>query len=363
MNHPTTWLAIPRSVEEIDAAWLSEAMHAAGTLEPAAMVRDVRPQRIAVDTGFSSEVYRLHLRGDSRTPATVIAKLPTNTAVREAMDVVGGYVRELTFYRDLALEAPIRAPRVHAAAMAHDSTDFILVLEDLAGWENESHYRGMPFARAQATLAELARLHAWRPKPAVAQRILETFPSLGDSASRQVLPPLFAEGWAIYEANARTTIPAVVGDFATNLATRIGPLLDVLTQRSTLIHGDIRADNLFFRGPEIGVVDYQLAARASGLADVGYLVSQGLTTEERSGRDEELVTEYLRALTDAGGAECAWADAWRQYRSAVAFYLIAPVIAMRGWDLLPLDARELCLRLVERAIATIEDIDALGDLS
>ncbi len=67
-----------------------------------------------------------------------------------------------------------------------------------------------------------------------------------------------------------------------------------------LLHGDIRADNLFFDGDHLKVVDFQFASRGAGAADIAYLVSQGLPTEVRRGHDEALVREYLERLAEHG---------------------------------------------------------------
>ena len=147
---PSSAVSLPSTAADLDAAWLTSALRADGAIGPDARITEVRAERIALETGFSSELYRLHLTGDSAAPASVVAKLPTTTAVREAMDLVGGYARELAFYDQVAPNAPLRTPRAHVAQMAAYSTDFVLVLEDLRGWENGDHYAGLLLDRARA---------------------------------------------------------------------------------------------------------------------------------------------------------------------------------------------------------------------
>jgi aminoglycoside/choline kinase family phosphotransferase len=273
------------------------------------------------------------------------------------MDLVGGYARELTFYGQVAPSAPLRTPRAHAAQMAADSTDFVLVLEDLRSWENGDHYAGLPLVRARACIAQLTGLHAWSTQN---EAIADAFPSLDSPIARQVFPALFAEGWQVYREHARTPVPPAIARHAERFGERAAVALEALAERRMLIHGDIRADNLFFAGDAIAIVDFQLAARATGIVDVAYLVSQGLTTQERGGHDEQLVREYLELLAQNGVTDYGFGEAWRHYRLAVAFFLVFPVVAIRGWDALPERSRELCLRLIERSIATIKEIDALA---
>ena len=350
---------LPSTVDELDAAWLTAALRADGTITGDGEITGVRAERIALETGFSSELYRLHLSGDGGVPASVVAKLPTTTVVRASMDVLGGYARELTFYGQVAGRAPLRTPRAHVARMAADSTDFVLVLEDLRAWDNADHFAGLALDRARVCIAQLAGLHAWSTDPANAASI-EAFPSLDTPIARQLFPPLFAEGFQVYREHARLPIPPAISGYAERFGEHAGPALEALAERRMLIHGDIRADNLFFGADQMSVVDFQLAARATGTVDVAYLVSQGLTTQERGGRDEQLVRDYLELLAGHGVQDYGFDEAWRHYRLAVAFFLVFPVVAIRGWDLLPERSRELLLRLIERSIATIEDIDALA---
>ena len=44
---------------------------------------------------------------------------------------------------------------------------------------------------------------------------------------------------------------------------------------------------------------------------------------------------------------------------AVSYLMILPVITLNGWDALPERSRALCVKLTDRAVATIDEIDAL----
>jgi hypothetical protein len=345
MTHTT----LPRTVAALDADWLSDTL--------GATVTAVSASRIALDTGFSSELHRLTLTGDDSVPPTLIAKLPTTTSVRQAMDLVGGYAREIAFYSSVAGRAPLSTPRVYAAEIAPDSSDFVLLLEDLGDWDNASHYDGLELDRARRCIAELAALHTWSVEN---PDRLGAFPPLDGPVTRQVFPMLFPDGWAVYREVARRPMPSAVVAFGDDFARHVPTALEILGRRPVLIHGDIRADNLFFSGDRMAVVDFQLAAHGAGAVDLGYLVSQGLTTATRAGHDEALVREYLEHRGTSTGAD--FDATWHEYRAAVALFLLFPIIALRDWEQLPERARELCLRLVERSIAAIDELDALEAL-
>jgi len=93
---------VPSSTENVNAEWLTAVLDG-GT------VTDIRTERIAEDTGFSALLYRLRLV-DGEVPSSVIVKLPAQSEARGAMELLGGYQRELSFYRHVAGRAPIQTP-------------------------------------------------------------------------------------------------------------------------------------------------------------------------------------------------------------------------------------------------------------
>ncbi len=338
--------SVPSGIDAVDPAWLTDAL--------GATVTAVLAEQIAQDSGFSSLLYRLHLTGDG-VPATMIAKLAAQSEARGAMELLGGYRRELAFYRDIAGRAPMGTPHVYTARIADESADFVLLLEDLRDWDNADHLAGLSIERARLCIRELAALHAWSLRSANAGAV-RAFPRFDMPAVRDLLVPAFGPGWEIYRAHSEQAVPAAVARFAERFTEHAATALDGLTERSMLLHGDIRADNMFFSADRMKVVDFQFACVGAGANDIAYLVSQGLPTDIRRGQDETLLRGYLDALGDVG---YSFDDAWRHYRLATGFLMVLPVITLIGWDGLPQRSRDLCLTLTDRAVATIADIDAL----
>ena len=143
---------VPSGIDDVTPQWLSAALDAD--------VTDVRAERIAEDSGFSSLLYRLHLTG-SGVPATLIAKLPAESEARGAMEMLGGYRRELAFYRNVAGRVPMETPQVYVARMVDGTADFVLLLEDLQHWDNADHLAGLSMGRVRICIDALAGLHAW----------------------------------------------------------------------------------------------------------------------------------------------------------------------------------------------------------
>ncbi len=344
-----TTAEVPSGIEGLTPQWLTAAV---GT-----EVIDVRAERIAQDSGFSSLLYRLHLTGEG-APATVIAKLPAQSEARGAMELLGGYRRELAFYQQVAGHAPMATPQVYTSQMADGTGDFVLLLEDLRLWDNADHLAGLSMDRARVCIDALAGLHGWSTGRANAAA-LHGFPSIDTPMARDLLVPAFGPGWQVYLDKSPAAVPDSVANFAQRFAECAGEALTALTERSMLLHGDIRADNLFFDGDRVKVVDFQFASRGAGAADIGYLLSQGLPGEVRHGHDEALVREYLERLSEHGVTDYSFDEAWRHYRFAVAYLMVLPVITLNGWDAMPERSRALCLTLIDRSVAAIDEIDAL----
>jgi len=343
-------IVIPSSVDEVTPAWLSTVL--------CRTVEDAVAERIAEDSGFASLLYRVRLSGERGLPETVVVKLPGTPEARGAMELLGGYRRELEFYRRVAGRAPIGTPQVYVAEMGKTAGEFVLVMEDLDGWENADHLAGLSMPQARTAISALAGLHAWSADPgnAVPNGV---FPSLDTPLVRDLFFPVFGLAWPTYLEHATVPVPPSVARFAERFPEYAGAALEVLGRRNMLLHGDIRADNLFFAGDGMKVVDFQFACTGAGASDVAYLVSQGLPTEVRRGHDETLLREYLDDLGRLGLADYSFDEAWRDYRMATAYLIVLPVITLMGWDTLPERSRRLCLKLTERALATIDETDAL----
>jgi aminoglycoside phosphotransferase (APT) family kinase protein len=343
-------VVIPSSIDDVTAAWLTDALGRS--------VEKAVAERIAEDSGFSSLLYRVRLSGDPGLPETVIVKLPGTPEARGAMEMLGGYRRELEFYRRVADHAPMATPDVHIAEIRGSTADFVLVMEDLRDWNNADHLTGLTMAQARLAIAGLAGLHGWSADPANALPA-GVFPGLDAPAVRELFLPAFGFAWSNYLEHARVPVPPAVARFAERFTDYAAQALETLSRRQMVLHGDIRADNLFFSGDAMKVVDFQFACHGAGAADVAYLVSQGLPTEVRRGNDEALLREYLAVLDRHGVSDYSFDEAWRDYRMATGYMIVLPVLALMGWDALPERSRTLCLTLTERAMATIDEIDAL----
>jgi aminoglycoside phosphotransferase (APT) family kinase protein len=125
-----------------------------------------------------------------------------------------------------------------------------------------------------------------------------------------------------------------------------------------MIHGDFRADNLFFQPDgSVAAVDFQLIGTGRGAYDLAYFVTQSITGADASLHERALFDRWIAALVAAGVPEADLDTAWDDYRAAALFCRAYPVVAWRGMDVT--DARQLGLAttMLERFDRAVAELD------
>jgi hypothetical protein len=291
-----------RSPEAVDAAWLTQALQAAGV---DAVVADVAAR--PVGTGQSADAVRFSLtyaRGGEDAPATLIGKFPAADPDSFATSVkAGNYRREILFYQRLAASALVSLPRCYMAEDDEESGRFVLLLEDLAPAEQGDQLRGVSLDQALLVMDEAAKLHAshWEDDA------VDDLPWIWASRAapqRQASPEVAQAGWRIFrDRYAERLAPHVVevGDrFVHNLAAYRA----LRPAARCLAHYDFRPDNMMFATPAGGrpvtVLDWQSLGYASGAIDVAYFLAGALPREVRRAHEPELLARYHAGLTRLG---------------------------------------------------------------
>ena len=360
-------VALIHSSDELTPAWLTGVLRASGALPTSASVVAVEVEQFAQGSGLLSELFRLTPTYDGAgvdAPSSLVLKLPTrDPAMRGVADALGFYQRELRFYREVAASAPFDTARCHAAIPADDGTsDFVLVLEDLAHLRPLDQVTGCSWEQALAVLDQLAALHAqWWGHERLPD-LATTFLPVRNDMYVAVLPQLYEPGWAVAKEVAADLLTPEVTAFGDRWSELCGPMLSAVNVPITLIHGDWRSDNLFLDDAgNLTVIDFQIVGTGSGFSDLGYFVSQSIEPEVRRGRDREIVTAYLERLA-RHGIDFDEEEAWRQYRLALCFCLTYPVTVFQSWAELPERGHDLVRSMLRRSVAAIVDTDALAAL-
>lgn len=346
-------MGIPASIDDITPAWLAAATGLdvqAATLE-----------QIGVGIGVSSALYRAHLTGPG-CPTSVVVKLPAlDEAAVFTSTILRMYTREAGFFAELAADAPLRVPACHHHAVDPETSEFVLVMEDLGSLRAVDQIEGMAIVDAERAVDGLASWHAawWRQGIPLAERQLTV--RIDDDIYKAVLPLVFDEGWA--KLTAELPVPDAVRAVAPRWVAAFPGLIDALGEEpTTMYHGDFRADNLFFaEDGSVAAVDFQLVGTGRAAYDLAYFVTQSLAPDVAAAHEVALFDRWIAGLVAAGVPEADVAGAWEDYRRAALFCLVYPVVAWRGMD--ASDPRQVALATTmidrfERAVHAL-DLEAL----
>jgi len=309
---------------------------------------------------------QLHLLPFTKTQTNqFVAKFATtseqNRAVAAAFRV---YEREALFLRDVSSKTTAPIPAVYGVEIDVPSGEFVLLMEDLGGYRTGDQVAGCGLDEAKLVLDAIAPLHAafWGtvdvPELAFAPRIDGDMQRVGMSGA-------CAAGWDPCIERFGAVIPDSIKaarDRYTSQAEELHRRMGRLPQ--TLIHGDLRLDNVMFgetpdHRPAM-VLDWQGVIISAAVQDVAYLLTQNLTTENRRAHEDTLLRHYHDRLVAEGVADYPYEQFVADYRLASLYlYVYAMVI---GGTLDPSNERGLAFmgQLIDRACASIVDHDLLS---
>jgi aminoglycoside phosphotransferase (APT) family kinase protein len=356
---PRSLAELPAVTAGIDARWVAQALGA--PLAGPGRVSAVRVEPIGDGRGHIGSTVRVRLRyapGPPQGPASVVVKLPGAAAEsRETARRGRLYEREYRFFTELAPHTEVRTPRCYAAGYDRGTDRFALVLEDVTAHVDVDQLRGCPADRATAVLSELASLHAawWRDPTLWRREWLTTFTSAHRLAN---LRRLLAEGWPRLLAEVGDRLPPDAAEAGRRMLAGFDRALRALDrQPHTLIHGDVRLDNLLFDAGErrapVAIVDWQNVSRGPGVADVSYFLVQSLTAEEFRDHAEDLLAHYHRSLRGHGVRDYRFGDLAGSVRLALPVsFAVAASLFVLG-DTTPGRTRELAASMAERSLAAL----------
>jgi hypothetical protein len=316
---------LPQSVDGLDDAWASQAL--------GAPVRVTGSESVGAGTAFACRLFRLTLDGAAGTPASALVKMPIEGDTRAMLDGIGAYTREIQFYRDVAPNLPVRTPKIYSAEQATDSTDFLLVMEDLADdCVQIDQHEGFSQQQAAAVVDALARFHSWSwAKESLLQRYSDAFLPITSAAGRTLQEQyvqLFTYVWGL----RRDALVELLPDSAVSIADRFADLqprmIDVLATPTCITHGELRSDNLLFDSAgEPVFIDFQTVAQECGIRELEYLLCTSMPPERLASVEDDLIDSYANGLPGYGASQ-----AREQYRWAAAYNLLWPIMANVRWD-------------------------------
>ncbi|WP_309647675.1 phosphotransferase [Nocardioides sp.] len=336
----------------LTAAWVSEALGAA--------VTEVVAEQVG--TGQIGTCYRLRLTG-ADVPASVLVKLPA--ADQGSRDLLAGAYRgELIFYAEIAPTVAVRVPACHFAAIAPDSGDFTLVMEDLAPAVQGDQIAGCTVDQARDAVVNLAGLHG----PRWSDPTLEDFDhlSLSGPEDAAILAELAGPTTELFIDGLGDLLAAVDVDTLRACVPVIEAWSLARPERFALVHGDYRLDNLMFAPagasadvPAVVAVDWQTLSLGLPARDLAYVVGTSLDPAVRASSERDLVAAYHAALTSYGVRGHSLEECWDDYRFAM---VQGPLVATFGCAYGTRSERgdRMFATMVARSCAAIRELETLG---
>jgi|AP95_1055475.scaffolds.fasta_scaffold00179_5 hypothetical protein len=269
---------IPRSIEDVNNAWLSESLGDEVTSYSVTFL----------EGGVMSDAFKIHdisYRDSTELPTSVVLKMTNMIEDRRAVAMANNaYVREVKFLDQLADEVPLRTPKIYD--IRHDGSDtyefFSIVMEDLTTHSEVFDQVTDPpdEAYVRKINLEVAELHAmywesdtleldWlRPKnneytfslndaAATCSENIDTYIELWEKSYGE---RLFEEQYA----SLKPLTDIITGEHGIALLAHLNGKLN--DRPWTLVHNDLRADNIFRTrdthadAGELTYIDWQLVS-------------------------------------------------------------------------------------------------------
>ena len=313
---------VPQSLRDITPAWLNEALGHSGVLDDASVV-GYSAETIAEGKGFMNRLFRLTLDYDgdpSGLPATIIAKLPsTDPLLKMIFDRLEQNQREARFYRKLANDHHLPAPRCYHSGFDSASGNTILLLEDMKHARQGDSVAGCSMDDARRAIVQVARFHAaWWDSPRLDE--LEWMP-LKDAESG-VYQAIYPGAWESLVEKAGDGMPQGLRRLGDRLRPDVpGIKADLTKPPRTIVHGDYRLDNCFFstgaHAQSPVVFDWEFCVRGRGACDVATFISEAFPSQRRRAVELGLVRTYHSVLVDNGVSGYSFAQCWRDFRLAM----------------------------------------------
>jgi len=318
-------LKLPRTLEDVDAAWLTAALN---QRYPGVEVRGVTFGTAVRATGTKLRMLLDYNEAGHhhRLPATMWFK---GGYEAHSDHVRTSHARESLFYSEIEPLDLVNAPKCYFASVDDDSGFGVQLIEDLLVRNASFGDARKPVSLAAATnaLDQMARLHAYRWNAADLARLGAVGGSL---ATDGIVLRIMRDG--AWERAMTSPVAAGLPEaFHTYEAAEAGMerlwALDRESQHLCMVHGDAHPGNLFFEHDGTpGFLDWQRFMQSDWAHDVSYFLIGSMDAGECATHERDLVTHYLKALTAQGVAAPDWDEAWLSYRRHAMYGLVWNVV-------------------------------------
>jgi len=357
---------LPVAPRGLTPEWLTAALRTSGALPGSTSISRVETDIIGAGVGFIGTVARLKMTydGASEGPSTLIAKLPSEDPGSKMVGVAFGlYEREVQFYRDLAGDCGLPAPKAYFAHYDPAAGQAVILLEDLASGRFGDQVAGATLPEAELAIDAIGAFHAqWWQSP-----VFESHPWIksGIETIRQPIQMMYEAVWPTALERFGDLFPDEIRAHIPDFGRRTMAALDQMALGpETLCHGDFRPDNLFYGAPgsdrPLVVCDWQGPGRATGVVDAAYYITGSLEPDDRRKHEDDLLRRYHTHLLEGGVKDYSFGQLKVDYRGYFAGVVAGAVVLLgtlpEGND----RGRKLIETTVNRFIAAMQDHNSLA---
>ncbi len=327
----------PSQIDEITVDWLNAVLSQRAVLSTERVVSfEVEP---VTKQGLTSMAYILTLSYDQQpeaAPTKLIAKFSLdNQMVREALNGLRGYQREVTFYNNFGEDVGIPIPRCYAAEFNADDSSCMLLLEyrdhtcerDIFNWT---------VPELEMAIEHLAAFHAkWWGREAELKGVY--------SEQDPFLIDLYVDKLTRSLDEVHKQFRDQVGETLVAFLELWVPNARILAERfqqgpRTLCHSDFHWKQLLFPANPEGsfcVLDWQQVSIDYGPTDLARLIVSGLLPDQRREHERRLVEKYHALLVEHGVQNYSLEDTWQHYSIGIAELVRIYMCAFETGDLGP----------------------------
>ena len=350
--------------EAVTPDWLTAVLRAGGVNAWVAnfTAKPVGTGQIGQSVKFSLD----YAHAAAGAPASLVGKFPSPGDESRATGIaLGNYIREVNFYKHLAPTALIATPKCYFTDVDPLTSEFVLMMEDLAPAEQGDQLKGCSLEQARLAVHEAANLHASHWDDASIEDLAWVSGTRAAGPSGSADPGAVIALWQAFCARYGDRVSADSRRIGDTLTANYGRYAALYTGPKSLVHIDYRPDNMMFATPEGGrlltVLDWQSLAFGCGVTDVAYFLAGALSREQRRALERDLLREYHERLCVLGVKDYDFETCWRDYRShtfglfMVAFYASMIVTQTPRGD-------DMFMAMLRGASDQIVDLDSLSFL-
>ena len=269
----------PTCPDELNSEWLSSALGRS--------VKNFETRPIGGGKGNLGDLVLVSLENGEQ----VVAKFAANR--QEALSAAkrsGLFEREIKFYHELSPKLDLRLPKLFASAYDPSSAYFVMLLEYLEPIKESDSISGIGVDYTRQLLVELSKLHT-QGKDLVETPWVQTMISQHRINNLTIM---IEKGWPVLQEMCGEIVDPLK---EINLLERFLETMNYLnTLDQTIVHGDIKPDNLIISNQGVTIIDWQGFGTGPPSWDIAYCMCQCLTTEERRFYESELLDSYPHDL-------------------------------------------------------------------